>query len=133
MCLFFSQLWVQCSMCMTFAPQPLNMCSKLPTTFTLFPILNLYPLSTLDTVHGRKVPGSPHLHNFNVRVLEGEAWEQGYNACLVLVRFRSGILGSCSKNSWLPQVGYESHYHTYISTTILWFSACVIHRHRAYC
>ena len=128
MCLFFSQLWVQCTVCMTFAPQPLNMCSKLPTTFTLFPVLNLQvsPRTIMVSLPltlfmGEKIPGSPHLHNFNVRILEGEAWEQGYNACLVLVRFRSGILGSCSKNSWLPQVGYESHYHTCISTTICGF------------
>ena len=59
MCLFFSQLGVQCSVCMTFAPQPLNMCSKLPITFTLFPVLNLQvcprtimvPLSSLYPWH----------------------------------------------------------------------------------
>ena len=44
-----------------------------------------------------KNPGSLRLHNFNVRVLEGETWEQGYNT--VLVRFRSRILESRSKNN----------------------------------
>ena len=87
-----------------------------------------YGLSTLSLLltlfMGEKVPGSPHLHNFNVRILEGEAWEQGYNACLVLVRFRSGILGSCSKNSWLPQVSYESHYHTYKYHNLVVFCMC---------
>ena len=42
MCLFFSQLWVQCTVCMTFAPQPLNMCSKLLATFTVSLVLSLW-------------------------------------------------------------------------------------------
>ena len=52
----------------------------MPATFVLFPVLSLryshvqlrslYPLSTFDASHVRKIPGSPHLHNFNVCVPE---------------------------------------------------------------
>ena len=32
---------------------------------------SLYFLSTLDAAHVRKMLGSLHLHNFNLRILEG--------------------------------------------------------------
>ena len=56
------------------------MCSKLPATFAFFPVLSrgythaqlntFYLLSTFTAFHMTKIPGSPRLHNFNVRVPE---------------------------------------------------------------
>ena len=56
------------------------MCSKLPATFVPFPVLSLIRPHTIKVAstsclsftasHMRKIPGSPRLHNFNVRVPE---------------------------------------------------------------
>ena len=65
---------------MVFNAQSLDTCSKLPANFVLFPVLSrgyvraqlshLYLLSTFGASHVKKIPGSPRLHNFNVRVPE---------------------------------------------------------------
>ena len=64
---------LQHSVYMIFDPRQLDMCSKLPATFTLFPILShgyahaqlssLYPLSTFTASRVRQ-------KNFSVRILE---------------------------------------------------------------
>ena len=65
---------------MIFNARLLDMCSKLPTTFVPLSVLSLIRPRTnkvastsclsFTTSHVRKIPGSPHLHNFNVRVPE---------------------------------------------------------------
>ena len=52
--------------------------------------LNFLPLSTFDSAHMRKIPGSPHLHNFNVHVPEcGSLGTRGYSAELALHQYIS--------------------------------------------
>ena len=82
-CALFNQLWVQHSVSTIFDPRWLDTCSKLPANFTLFSGMSLWgcPLTikvSLPLLYPwrcsceikKKIPGSPHLYNFNVCVPE---------------------------------------------------------------
>ena len=72
----FNQLCIQRRCVWYLLPNNPEMCSKLPATVALFSVLSLWvhprtikvslPLLMLFT--WLKIPGSPHLHNFNVHV-----------------------------------------------------------------
>ena len=79
----FDQLCIQQSVCMIFNPQQLDTCtctcSKLPATFAFFPVLSRgyahaqwrspTPSLPWTLFTWQKLPSSPRLHNFNVRIL----------------------------------------------------------------
>ena len=86
--ILFNKLCILRLVCMTFTPSPrrLDMCSKMPATFALFPILNLWVCPCTKSLYPWRC-----LHEIKFQVLLTFTWEKRFSPPAQLRCLRSGV------------------------------------------